>query len=156
MNRPVPKASIYDTPAVDRLRGELKFEPRRLRALRTEYFKKFRGASAGWVELGADYFFNPYGNSSGYIGAGLSLGNHSIPDEGGDYQNAGLQAKGTFGYEMFRASTIRLTMHFDATLPMFRLSRENIDPVTLTEVTEHVYSPTFQLSLMLGWGGRSN
>ena len=118
--------------------------------------EEFRGASAGWVELGADYFFNPYGNSSGYIGAGLSLGNHSIPDDDGDFQNAGLQAKGTCGYEMFRASTIRLTAHFDATLPMFRLSRTNIDPVTLAEVTEHVYSPTFQLSLMLGWGGRSN
>jgi len=43
--------SIYDTAAVDRLRAELKFEPRRLRALRTAFFKKFLGASAALAEL---------------------------------------------------------------------------------------------------------
>ena len=42
--------SIYDT-AVDRLRAQLKFEPRRLRALRTAYFKKFLGEQAALAEL---------------------------------------------------------------------------------------------------------
>jgi 23S rRNA (adenine2503-C2)-methyltransferase len=37
--------------AIDRLRADLKFEPRRLRALRTAYFKKFRGAEAALAEL---------------------------------------------------------------------------------------------------------
>jgi hypothetical protein len=46
--------SIYDTPAVDRVRAELKFEPRRLRALRTAYFKKFLGIEASLAELPAD------------------------------------------------------------------------------------------------------
>ncbi len=46
--------SIYDTPAIDRLRTELKFEPRRLRALRTALFKKFRGLEAALEELPAD------------------------------------------------------------------------------------------------------
>ena len=40
--------SIYDRAAVDRLRAELKFEPRRLRALRTAFFKKFLGARRRW------------------------------------------------------------------------------------------------------------
>ena len=48
------RISIYDTPAVDRLRAELKFEPRRLRALRTAYFKKFLGVEAALAELPAD------------------------------------------------------------------------------------------------------
>jgi 23S rRNA (adenine2503-C2)-methyltransferase len=43
--------SIYDSAAVDRLRAELKFEPRRLRALRTAYFKKFLGVEASPAEL---------------------------------------------------------------------------------------------------------
>ena len=43
--------SIYDTPGVDRLRSELKFDPRRLRGLRTAYFKKFRGVEAALAEL---------------------------------------------------------------------------------------------------------
>jgi 23S rRNA (adenine2503-C2)-methyltransferase len=45
--------SIYDTAAIDRLRAELKFEPRRLRALRTAFFKKFFGAEAAPGELPA-------------------------------------------------------------------------------------------------------
>ncbi len=45
------KISIYDSAAVDRLRAELKFEPRRLRALRTAFFKKFLGVEAALAEL---------------------------------------------------------------------------------------------------------
>ena len=66
------------------------------------------------------------------------------------------QGKATFGYEMFRASTIRLSAHFDATLPMFRLTRTTTDVNTGIEDDDHVYAPTFQLSLALGWGGRGN
>lgn len=46
--------SIYDSPAIDRLRAELKFEPRRLRALRTAYFKKSLGVDAALAELPID------------------------------------------------------------------------------------------------------
>ncbi len=46
--------SIYDNAAIDRLRAELKFEPRRLRALRTAFFKKFHGAEAALGELPPD------------------------------------------------------------------------------------------------------
>lgn len=48
------RISIYDSIAVDRLRAELKFEPRRLRSLRTAYFKKFLGAEAALAELPDD------------------------------------------------------------------------------------------------------
>jgi 23S rRNA (adenine2503-C2)-methyltransferase len=45
------RISIYDTVAVDRLRAEMKFEPRRLRSLRTAYFKKSLGVEAALAEL---------------------------------------------------------------------------------------------------------
>jgi 23S rRNA (adenine2503-C2)-methyltransferase len=48
------RASIYDTEAIDRLRTELRFEPRRLRGLRTAFFKKFRGAEAALAALPAE------------------------------------------------------------------------------------------------------
>jgi 23S rRNA (adenine2503-C2)-methyltransferase len=48
------RISIYDTAAIDRIRAELKFEPRRLRALRTAFFKKFLGAEAALEELPAE------------------------------------------------------------------------------------------------------
>jgi 23S rRNA (adenine2503-C2)-methyltransferase len=43
--------SIYDLAAVDRLRAELRFEPRRLRQLRTVLLKKSRGVEAAIDEL---------------------------------------------------------------------------------------------------------
>jgi 23S rRNA (adenine2503-C2)-methyltransferase len=46
-----PLVSIYDSMAIDRLRAELKLEPRRLRALRTALFKKFLGVEAALAEL---------------------------------------------------------------------------------------------------------
>jgi 23S rRNA (adenine2503-C2)-methyltransferase len=48
------QVSIYDSPAIDRLRAELKFDPRRLRALRTAFFKKSRGALEAIAELPAE------------------------------------------------------------------------------------------------------
>lgn len=48
------QTSIYETTAVDRIRAELKFDPRRLRALRTAFFKKFLGAEAALAELPAE------------------------------------------------------------------------------------------------------
>jgi 23S rRNA (adenine2503-C2)-methyltransferase len=46
--------SIYDSPAIDRLRAELKFEPQRLRAVRTAFFKKFLGVEGALAELPAE------------------------------------------------------------------------------------------------------
>jgi hypothetical protein len=117
----------------------------------------FKGLSAGWVELGADYFFDAFGNSSPYIGAGLSLGSHSVPSSGGDYEGSGLQAKGTIGYEMFRASTIRLLLQADAILPMYRLARTTTGLVNGLDVEtkSHTYAPNLMISLGLGWGSSS-
>lgn len=48
------QVSIYDSPAIDRLRAELKFDPRRLRALRIAFFKKSRGVNEALAELPTD------------------------------------------------------------------------------------------------------
>ena len=117
----------------------------------------FEGVSAGWVELAADYFFDAYGNSSFYLGGGLSLGSHSVPTSKADYTGSGLQGKATLGYEMFRASTIRLLVQLDAILPMYTLKQESTvefaaDGSSTTFEGGHVYAPNFLLSLGLGWG----
>jgi 23S rRNA (adenine2503-C2)-methyltransferase len=48
------RINIYDSIALDRLRAEMKFEPRRLRSFRTAYFKKFLGVEAALAELPAE------------------------------------------------------------------------------------------------------
>ncbi len=115
---------------------------------------EFSGMSVGWIELGADYFFDAFGNSSPYVGAGLSLGSHTIPSGDGEFEGSGLQGKAMVGYEFFRASTIRLLAQFDAVLPMYRLARKTSDGLGNT-VTAHTYSPNFMFSLGLGWGSSS-
>ena len=49
------RISIYDSDAVNRLRADLRFEPRRLRALRTAFFKKSFGVEAALAELPAEF-----------------------------------------------------------------------------------------------------
>jgi hypothetical protein len=113
------------------------------------------GTSVDWVELGADYYFDPYANSTFFIGAGLSLGSHTVPQATGNYEGGGMQAKATLGYEMFRASTIRFLLQAESTLPFYRLQRTETDPVTFDELHQHTYAPNFTLLLGIGWGGRS-
>jgi len=118
---------------------------------------EFEGVSAGWVEIGFDYFFEPSANNTFYIGAGLSLGSHSIPGGSrGEFTGGGLQVKGTLGYEMFRASTIRLLIQLESTAPLYRLSRTYYDPATSVESTDHTYAPNLLLSLGLGWGNNND
>jgi hypothetical protein len=114
---------------------------------------EFQGVSAGWVEIGFDYFFDPSANHTFYVGAGLSLGSHTIPGGSrGDFTGGGLQGKATLGYEMFRASTIRMLIQLESTAPFFQLSRSYFDEATATQRTEHTYAPNLLLSLGLGWG----
>jgi len=118
---------------------------------------EFEGLSAGWVEIGFDYFFDPSGNNTFYIGAGLSLGSHAVPGgTRGEFTGGGLQVKGTLGYEMFRASTIRLLLQLESTAPLFRLSRTYFDDTTGVTGTDHTYAPNLLLSLGLGWGNNDD
>ena len=46
--------NIYDTASIDRLRAELRVEPRCVRRLRTVFLKKSQGVAAALAELPAD------------------------------------------------------------------------------------------------------
>jgi hypothetical protein len=116
----------------------------------------FEGVRTGWIDLGLDYFFDAYANSSLYVGAGLGLTSHSLPDAGNSYNGTGLEGRASVGYEMFRASTIRLFVQLDANLPMYRLSRQIVDPISVIERSDHVYAPTMSLCLGLGWGASAD
>jgi hypothetical protein len=118
--------------------------------------QRFEGVRTGWVDLGLDYFFDAYANNSLYVGAGLGLATHSLPDVNGSFHGTGLEGRASVGYEMFRASTIRVFLQFDANLPMYRLSRQIVDLSTQDESSDHVYTPTLALLLGLGWGASAD
>jgi hypothetical protein len=115
----------------------------------------YDGIGGSWLKLGVDYFFDPYANHTPYVGAGLSWGGTTVPTDDelfNDYSGSGLQGELMLGYEMFRASTLRLFVEANATLPMYRTSRQTLDAAGGSNDREYKYAPMFTLSLGIGWG----
>jgi hypothetical protein len=105
--------------------------------------------TASWVKLMALYFMNPSANGSLYFGGGLSWGGTLVTDSTATYSGSGLQVEAAAGYEMLRASTIRLFVQADATLPLYAISQ---DTTLTTTGTGKGYAPTFTVAFGLGWG----
>jgi hypothetical protein len=62
---------------------------------------------------------------------------------------SGLQAELSAGYELLRASTIRLFGQADANLPIHRVHDTNTG-------SDSSYAPSFALSFGIGWGGSAS
>jgi hypothetical protein len=116
-----------------------------------------RSASSGsWVKLEALYFKNPHANQTPYVGAGLSWTGVSISEGATSWSGSGLQAEFSAGYEMARASTLRLFLQADAGVPLYSLQSTTYNygvyyygPVIAS--TRHRYVPSIAVSLGLGW-----
>lgn len=121
-----------------------------------------QGASGAWVKLGVDYFFDAYANYSPYVGAGLSLSSNDVYSSDDtsnaarrEYTGWGLNAELMAGYELFRASTIRLLVQANVSLPTYQLSSNNYvvnTNGTTNNDTLSRYGPVFGLTLGIGWG----
>ena len=121
-----------------------------------------QGVSGAWVKLGADYFFDAYANYSPYVGAGLSLSSNNIEEPNNanyltthKYSGWGLNAELMAGYELFRASTIRMLIQANVSLPTYRLSSESYmlnANGTVARDNSTRYAPVFGLSVGIGWG----
>jgi len=127
----------------------------------TKHNDSYENVSGSWVKLGVFYYFDPYANYSFYAGGGLSWGGSHVETNGASYGNSGIHGELTAGYEMFRASNIRLLIQFDASLPTYS-STANITTVdtssgssVYTTTHDSLYTPSFSLSLGIGFG-RSN
>jgi hypothetical protein len=103
------------------------------------------GVSGSWVKLMAVYFFKPKANSTLYVEGGLSWGGAAVSEDGRNYSNNGLQGELGVGYELLRASTIRLFCGLEATLPFYMVYSEG----------KSVYAPSLGLTLGVGWGGNN-
>lgn len=105
-------------------------------------------ASGSWAKLMCLYFLNPLSNGSTYLGAGLSWGATAVVTDSTAYSGSGLQGEISAGFELLRASTIRLFVEADATLPFYKV--HGLDFNTGNDATS--YTPLFSLSLGVGWG----
>lgn len=120
------------------------------------------GVSGSWIRLMALYFLNPTANRSSYFGGGLGWGATAVANSsstgsasGGtatysSYTGTGLQAELSLGYELLRASTIRMFIQADATLPFYQVHSNRFDSSPASTSTS--YAPSFALSFGIGWG----
>jgi hypothetical protein len=132
----------------------------------------YRAAGAGavsYVKLSGLYMLNRHANSAPYLGGGLSWGRTHIndaqpaepvrvaPTPGAIYyyntggRGSGLQGELTAGYEFGRATTIRMFVQGDVTLPFYSLTSQTISSRGVVSSTTRRYAPSVVLSVGLGW-----
>jgi hypothetical protein len=106
--------------------------------------------TGSFLRLMGLYFADPVANGSLYVGGGLSWAGGGFGDSGGAYLGSGLQGEVVTGYELLRASTIRLFVQIDASLPFFAYKRA----LTLSSMsnTDSKWGPAFVAAMGIGWG----
>ena len=102
------------------------------------------------VALGVNYHFRPLANSTPYAGLGLGF---TVWDPDGD-ATKGLDVRLNLGYEMFRASTLRLFVQADAILPTYQVTRSTVSSDWQKHPTDRFWPGTVTVSLGVGFGGR--
>jgi hypothetical protein len=118
------------------------------------------GASAAsWVRLSGLHFLNPTASLTAYFGGGLSYGRRRISRSWNytptgpfstDWEGGGLQGELTVGYEIARATNLRLFVQADAVLPFFQAWSETYSRSGHSIGTDGRYAPSLVVSLGLG------
>ena len=112
-------------------------------------------ASASWIRVEALRFVKPEANSTPYWGAGLGLGTTAITTRGGRWSGNGLRGELTAGYELPRASTLRVFIQADAVLPFYFIRGQSYsygpNYQLLTSVLPQRYAPSITLTVGMGW-----
>lgn len=105
------------------------------------------GSFAGsLLKLEGLHFINPTANTTAYFGGGLSYGGTTF---GSYWHGSGLQGELTVGYELPRASTLRVFVQAEAVLPFYTATGQTFSSSS-GYTTTHRYAPSFGVSLGLG------
>ncbi len=105
------------------------------------------------VALGVNYHFRPLASGTPYVGAGLGYTRWRLDD------GRGLDLRLSAGYEMLRASNLRLFVQADGIVPTYDVTRTEWsewragDPSTHSPRTTTFRPVTVALSMGIGWGG---
>ena len=113
------------------------------------------GVNGELIGIGALSYQQPLANSTMYYGGRIGYGLNDFFDgaTNTDYSGDGLQVTGVVGYEMLRASTIRLFVELDATAPLYTSSGTYYDPSTFNEMSNGKrWAPVFALTVGAGLG----
>lgn len=117
---------------------------------------KGAAVNGSWARLMGLYFFDPLANRSAYVGAGLSWGGTALSKDNVFYSGSGLQGELSLGYELLRASTIRIFTQLDAQLPFYKATNDLYSYSSTSGLSaannDSLWAPSFVLSVGLGWG----
>src|SRR5262245_16872050 len=117
--------------------------------------------SASLLKLSGLYMVHRDANSTPYFGGGLSWGHTSVIESrpvtptsgtyvsGGD--GSGLQGELTAGYEFARATTIRMFVQADATVPFYSVSSQTFSSRGVPLTPTGRWTPSLMMSIGLGW-----
>ena len=119
--------------------------------------------TGSWAKIMGLYFLSPIATGSLFLGGGLSWGmaaaTGSTTDATGStstssqtYTGSGLQGEISVGYEFLRASTIRMFLQADATLPFYTVRRYTFDSVSGLTASASSWVPSLAFSFGIGWG----
>jgi len=112
------------------------------------------GVNGELIGIGAVLYQEPLANSTLYYGGRVGYGLNDFFDTSTDtnYSGSGLQVTGTLGYEMLRASTIRLFFELDATAPLYTSNGTMYDSSFNSVSTGKRWAPVISLTLGAGLG----
>jgi hypothetical protein len=118
------------------------------------------GVTGSWLKLMCLYFLNPTANRTTYLGGGVGWGGTAVASGTSSnanssvsvYTGSGLHLEASVGYELLRASTIRIFVQGDVTLPIYKVHSTTDDFTTGTFTTATSYAPSFVVALGIGWG----
>jgi hypothetical protein len=107
------------------------------------------GICGSFIKLMGLYYFNALGDSTPYLGAGVSYGGVIVGYKDDKYSETGLQGEASAGYEFLRSSTIRLFVQFDTTWPFYLATTEHLS-FNSSDQKRSAYTPFFALSFGIG------
>ena len=115
------------------------------------YYRAVSTSATSWVKLELLRYQNPKANSTAYYGGGLSWGTVSSSNGSRSLSGGGLQGELTAGYELMRASNLRVFLQSDVVLPFYSVTSTMYQWPGPASVTEHRYMPSASVSLGIGW-----
>ncbi len=115
------------------------------------YYAGGSTSAVSWVKLECLRFLNAKANSTPYFGGGLSWGMVNSWSNSRSWSGSGLQGELTAGYELMRASNLRVFLQSDVVLPFYTAASTTYQFPARTSVTERRYMPSASISLGVGW-----
>lgn len=119
------------------------------------------GNLGSWLKFLFLRFNKPLASRSLYGGGGLSWTTMDLTHDATSWEGNGLQGEVVGGYEIGRASTVRVFLETGVGLPLYQLTGttvkySNAPPYVYSSTRSHRWTPSATVSLGVGWqrGGR--